>query len=57
MDGLTRYDFADKGERARYRGVMAQEVPLYRSEAIAIGPDGFMAVDYAKLGFPMMRVG
>ena len=57
LNGLTLYDFSYKGEKARYRGVMAQEVPLYRSEAIVIGADGFMAVDYAKLGFPMMRVG
>jgi len=55
LNGLTIYDFSYKGEKGRFRGIMAQELPL-GSKALHIGNDGFLAVDYGKLGFPMVQV-
>lgn len=55
LNGLTLYDFSYKGETARYRGVMAQELPVY-STALHMDEYGFLAVNYGKLGFPMVQV-
>lgn len=55
MNGLTLYDFSYRGENARFRGVMAQELPL-GSKALHVGRGGVLSVDYGKLGFPMVQV-
>lgn len=54
-NGLGVYEFAYTDEPGRWRGIMAQELPL-GSDALIIEADGFYAVDYAKLGFAMERV-
>lgn len=54
-NGLGVYEFAYTGAPDRWRGIMAQELPL-GSDALIIEADGFYAVDYAKLGFAMERV-
>ncbi len=41
----------------RYRGVMAQEVQNIDPSAVFETGDGFLAVDYGKLGFDMVEVG
>lgn len=51
-NGLTVYEFSYKGQPDRWRGVMAQEIPL-GSTAVIMENDGYLAVDYAKLGFAM----
>lgn len=54
-NGLGVYEFAYTGAPDRWRGIMAQELPL-GSDALILEEDGFYAVDYAKLGFAMERV-
>ncbi len=51
-NGLTVYEFSYKGQPDRWRGVMAQEIPL-GSTAVIMENDGYLAVDYAQLGFAM----
>lgn len=55
-NGLSLYEFSYRGDRARWRGVMAQEIPLAMSNAVSIDPDGMMRVRYDKLGMAMERV-
>jgi hypothetical protein len=55
-NGLSLYEFSYKGQKARWRGVMAQEIPLAMSDAVSIDPDGMMRVRYDKLGMAMERV-
>jgi hypothetical protein len=51
------YDFNYKGHPERYRGVMAQDVQRIRPEAVTVGPDGLLIVDYDQLGFGMIELG
>jgi hypothetical protein len=46
--GLYRYKYLDSDQD--YVGVMAQEVRLLMPDAIATGADGFMRVNYDKVG-------
>lgn len=50
-NGKRIYEFNYKGQPERYRGVMAQEVP----EATIVMPNGYLAVDYDKLGIKFRR--
>ena len=45
--------FSYLGSDQAYVGVMAQEVEAVRPEAIVRHGDGYLRVDYDKLGFPM----
>ena len=55
--GLTLYEFEYKGGTGkRFRGVMAQDVLKVDPQAVFVMPDGFMAVDYARLGLDMVEV-
>jgi hypothetical protein len=48
---LTLYEYAYKAHPdERYRGVMADEVLVEHPEAVVFLPNGFMAVDYSKIG-------
>ena len=51
-----RYKDKDFGDGV-YRGVMADEVEKVRPDCVVPGSDGFMRVNYAKLGMRMERVG
>ena len=53
-NGHVVYEWNYIGGDAVYRGVMAQD--LMDTDAVVMEPDGFYAVDYAKVGFPMERV-
>lgn len=55
--GLPLYEFEYKGGTGkRFRGVMAQDVMHVDPEAVFVMPDGFMAVDYSRLGMEMVEV-
>jgi hypothetical protein len=49
-NGLSLYRYRYNGSRQRYVGVMAQEVAAIRPDAVVTGPDGYMRVDYRRLG-------
>jgi hypothetical protein len=54
---LPIYEFeykANPGER--FRGVMAHEAEVNFPEAVTIGPDGYKAVFYERLGMQMVKV-
>lgn len=53
-NGHVVYEWNYVGGDAVYRGVMAQD--LLDTDAVVMEPDGFYAVDYAKVGFAMERV-
>lgn len=53
--GFPLYEFNYIGNDKRYRGVMAQDVIKIRPDAIG-HRDGFMTVDYEKLGIPFEEV-
>lgn len=55
-NGHLIWEFTYKGSPERFRGVMAQFVMDTRPEAVFMEPDGFYAVDYAALGFPMEKI-
>lgn len=55
--GLSLYEFNYKDHpEMRFRGVLADEVLEYMPEAVATDPNGFMAVNYSKLGIEMVEV-
>lgn len=54
--GLGVYRYRYKGMDGIYEGVMAQEVEVMHPGAIRRLPEGFMAVNYAKLGLELRRV-
>lgn len=56
-NGHVLWEFTYKGSAEKFRGVMAQMVIEKRPDAVVLEPDGFYAVDYARLGFPMERIG
>jgi len=49
-DGLRLYRYRYIGDDTLYVGVMAQEVAELRPDAVARGEDGYLEVDYGKLG-------
>jgi opacity protein-like surface antigen len=52
-NGLAVYRFRYAGSEQVYVGVMAQEVQLVRPDAVVRGEDGFLLVDYDRLGLRM----
>lgn len=48
--GLPIYDFEYVWSSERYRGVMAQEALMHRPEAVVMSADGYLMVDYSKIG-------
>lgn len=55
-NGHVVWEFTYKGSVERFRGVMAQFVLDMQPEAVVTGADGFYAVDYDMVGFPMERI-
>jgi Chaperone of endosialidase len=53
-NGLRLYRYRYRWSDTVYVGVMAQEVALLKPNAVLRGPDGFLAVDYGRLGLRMM---
>ena len=51
-DGLGFYRFSYNGSQRTYVGVMAQEVQQIAPQAVARGGDGYLTVNYDKLGLP-----
>ncbi|MES1147671.1 MAG: tail fiber domain-containing protein, partial [Bradyrhizobium guangdongense] len=49
-NGLGYYRFSYIGSDKAYVGVMAQEVENVEPEAVTRGSDGYLRVDYEKLG-------
>lgn len=49
-NGLGWYRFAYQGGTRTYVGVMAQEVQRIAPSAVMRGPDGYLSVDYDRLG-------
>lgn len=49
-NGLGYYRFSYLGTRKAYVGVMAQEVENMMPDAVTRGSDGYLRVDYEKLG-------
>jgi hypothetical protein len=56
-NGYKLYDFNYKGRPERYRGVMAQDIRRVNPEAVTVGSDGYLRVDYSQLGFSMEQLG
>ena len=56
-NGYKVYDFNYKGRPERYRGVMAQDIRRVKPEAVTVGADGWLRVDYSQLGFDMEQLG
>jgi len=54
--GLPLYRFRYRGQEGAFEGVMAQDVLLVAPEAVSVGPDGYLRVDYVRLGAPFRRV-
>jgi hypothetical protein len=52
-NGLMLYRYRYLWDGTEYVGVMAQEVADVRPDAVVYGNDGFMRVDYARLGLRM----
>lgn len=56
MNGIPIVEFSYRGMPERWRGTVAQGVPLAFGDAVVMEPDGFYAVDYGRLGFLMEMV-
>jgi len=52
-NGLGIYRFSYNGSDKIYVGVMAQEVEAVMPEAVVRDDDGYLLVDYDRLGFRM----
>lgn len=56
-NGITIWEFTYRGSAQKFRGVMAQMLlDTPNEDAVVMEADGYFAVDYAKLGFPMEMV-
>jgi hypothetical protein len=55
-DGINLYRYRYLLGEQRFVGVMAQEVKAIRPDAVVSNPDGFLAVDYARLGLRLEAV-
>ncbi len=53
-NGLNLYRFSYNGSDKVYVGVMAQEVARVMPDAVRRGRDGYLQVDYDRVGVPMM---
>jgi hypothetical protein len=49
-NGLGYYRFSYNGSDKAYVGVMAQEVQTIRPDAVTRGHDGYLRVNYDRLG-------
>lgn len=49
-NGIGIYRYRYRGHDQAYVGVIAQEVAQIVPEAVAVGEDGYLRVDYARLG-------
>lgn len=56
VDGFKRYVFNYIGDSVKCIGGMAQDIIKIKPEAVIMMPNGYYAVDYAKLPFRMERV-
>lgn len=56
MNGIPIVEFSYRGKPERWRGTVAQGVPLAYGDALVMEDDGFYAVDYGRLGFAMEMV-
>jgi hypothetical protein len=54
-NGLGFYRFSYNGSDKAYVGVMAQDVQGVMPEAVVRGKDGYLLVDYGRLGIRMQR--
>jgi hypothetical protein len=52
-NGIGLYRFRYQWSDQAYVGVMAQEVAAIRPDAVVRGPDGYLRVNYARLGVHM----
>jgi hypothetical protein len=52
-DGINLYRFRYLWSDTVHVGVMAQEVAATRPDAVRQGPDGYLRVDYGRLGLRM----
>jgi hypothetical protein len=50
FDGLNIYTFRYKGDPVTQMGVMAQEVQKVHPDAVIRLDDGYLAVDYSRIG-------
>lgn len=55
-NGHDWYEFAYKGQKQKYRGVMAQDIQKTNPEAIVKDSDGYLMVNYKMLGLEMEQV-
>lgn len=55
-NGFKIYEYSYKGQKARWRGVMAQDVIKTRPDAITKDANGDLRVNYAVLGIELQRV-
>jgi hypothetical protein len=53
-DGIGIYRYKYLWSDTSYVGVMAQEVATVEPEAISSGADGYLRVDYARLGLSLL---
>jgi hypothetical protein len=53
-NGINLYRYRYKWDDQRFVGVMAQEVASIVPEAVARGADGYLRVDYGRLGLKLM---
>ncbi len=56
IPGINLYLFQYKGQTTVYKGVLAQEVQGVRPDAVIV-TNGYLEVDYGKLGLSMEEVG
>lgn len=56
LNGIPVYTFKYKGKDGRWFGAMAQDLLEIAPDAVVMEADGFYAVNYARLGFPMIRI-
>ncbi len=54
FNGLPIYSFSYIGQEGTYLGVMAQDVLMHTPEAVAVGDDGYMRVNYGMLDMRMV---
>ncbi len=55
-NGLNLYRYRYLWSDQEYVGVMAQEVAKIMPDAVMMGPDGYLRVNYARLGTPLMTL-
>ena len=56
FNGLPIYSFSYTGQDGTYLGVMAQDVLMHTPEAVTVGEDGYMRVNYGMLDMRMVQL-